>query len=93
MDKRERIELIEEAKAMGLKSITIEGIVYEFGEPVKGGGYVADTKAEDLIKPLSVFEEMTDEEILYWSTPYGLELEAKRKRMEERKREELGELE
>jgi hypothetical protein len=29
-----------------------------------------ESKPEDLIKPLSVFEEPTEDEILYYSTPY-----------------------
>jgi hypothetical protein len=39
---------------------------------------VPDMKAEDIIRPLSVFEEYTDEEIMYWATPYFDELQAQK---------------
>ncbi len=46
-------------------------------------GEVPDLKPEELISPLSVFEEYTDEEILYWATPYFDELQAKKEAMRE----------
>lgn len=44
---------------------------------------VKDEKFEDLIKPVSPFDELTEDEILYWGTAHGDELIAKRKAREE----------
>lgn len=68
MTKEERIILIEEARIMGVKSITIDGVTYEFKEeetPVTRDS----VDPEALLKVLSPEPEYTDEEILFWSTP------------------------
>lgn len=44
-------------------------------------------KPEDLVAPMSVFEEPTDEEILYYATPYYDELQANKAEMARRKKE------
>lgn len=41
-------------------------------------GRIEDLKPEEIIKPLSTFEELSDDEILYYSTPYYDELQAKK---------------
>jgi hypothetical protein len=58
----------------------MSAIVDQFGKPI-----VPDKRADEIIKPLE--EEYTDEEILFWSTPYFDELqEEKAKRQEAMKR-------
>jgi hypothetical protein len=45
---------------------------------------VPDSKPEDLMKPLSVLDDMSEDEIKYWATPYFDELQemkAKAKRV------------
>ncbi len=37
-----------------------------------------DLKPEDIVKPLSALDEYSEDEILYWSTPYFDELQAKK---------------
>lgn len=51
-------------------------------------GEVPDLKPEQIIAPLSVFEEMTDDEILYWSTPYYDELMAQKELQKQAAKEE-----
>jgi hypothetical protein len=46
---------------------------------------VPELDAEDIMKPMSVFDEMTDEEILFYSTPYYDELLAKKELMQQAK--------
>lgn len=46
-------------------------------------GEVPDLKPEQIIAPLPVFEELTDEEILYWATPYYDELQRKKELQKE----------
>lgn len=49
---------------------------------------VPDMKAEDIIKPMSIYEEYTDEEIMYWATPYFDELQAQ-KELQKKARENV----
>ncbi len=37
-----------------------------------------ELKPEEIVSPLSVLDEYSDDEILYWSTPYFDELQAKK---------------
>jgi len=50
-------------------------------------GEVPDLKPEQIIAPLSTFDELSEEEILYWSTPYFDEL-LERKQMQKKALEE-----
>ncbi len=84
-DIKQQIEL---AKTMGCKSVTIAGTVYDLGDIHKAAVPIPDNlKLEDIYKEDDPFEGLTEEEILMWSTPYGMELEEKRlkakKHMEE----------
>lgn len=83
----EEIEtILSHFKNLGLKSVTIDGITYEFKDLEKiVNPYVPELKPEEIVKPLSPFDELTEEEILYWATPYGKELEARKKAQQEQK--------
>lgn len=50
-------------------------------------GKVPDLKPEQIVAPLSIFDELSEEEILYWSTPYFDEL-LERKQMQKKALEE-----
>lgn len=51
--------------------------------------YVPELKAEEIVKPLSVLDDYTDEEILYYSSPYYDVLQAqKQKQLEQRNEDE-----
>lgn len=39
---------------------------------------VPDMKADQIVSPLSVLDQFTDEEILYYATPYFDELQARK---------------
>lgn len=65
------------AKEHGLKSIEVDGIKMELGEPRPDpNAEIPDLKAEELVAALSPFDEMTDEEVLFWSTPHYDELQS-----------------
>lgn len=88
MTKEEIIELIKEAKELGLKSLKIGDILVEFNiehsnEKVSPTIYKEHLKDEELVAPLSKLDQLTDEEILYWSTSYGQELEHRKKQEHE----------
>lgn len=46
--------------------------------PKPESSFVPETKPEELVKPLSVLDQMSDEEILYYATPYYDELQAQK---------------
>lgn len=46
---------------------------------------LTDEKPEDIITPMSVMDEVSDEEAMYWSTPYYDELMAKKEELKKKK--------
>lgn len=71
-------ELIEEARELGCKSIMIDGITYEIG-PVPRSQQAdseIDEKALNII--ISPLDNLSDEEVLYWSTPHYDTLKAQK---------------
>lgn len=74
MTKKQRLERIEEAKAMGLKSIEIGGVTYNF-EPTVITKELTEEEAKAFLAPLPYFDSMTEEEILMWSSPRYDELQ------------------
>lgn len=82
-------EKIMQARDLGVSEIVVEGITYRvtpsFIAPPKE---VPDVAAKDLIAPLSTFDEPTDEEVLYWSTPYYEELQARKEAQTKQKTED-----
>lgn len=91
-------ELIELAKSQGCTQATIDGNTYVFDskphhEAITTPQHVPDMKAEELIQPESVFDQMTEEEILYWATPYYDEVVAKKESQKKRTKNDYGELE
>lgn len=71
------------AKDNGLQSIEVEGIRMELplkqmAPPHSPSIAVPEMKAEELLKPMSPFDELTDEEVLFWSTNHYDELQAKK---------------
>lgn len=98
----EILQVLEKAKELGLQHIEVEGFEASFGQPSASAPSpqptvnpqlgavqpVPERDAEDIVKPMSVFDEMTDEEILYYSTPYYDELQAKKELMQQAKESE-----
>ena len=73
-------ELIETARAMNIPKIEIDGVTYHLLAPVQPAlepvKSVPELKAEDLVVPESVFDNLSDEEILYYASAYYDELQA-----------------
>lgn len=81
MTKQEILELIKEAKALGLKSLEVDGMKVEFNSNDKTPSQQPATvqeelTAEELVAKPGPLDEYTDEEILFWSSDYGLDLAA-----------------
>lgn len=86
MTKEEVFEYIEKARSMGLKSIEVNGIKVEFQSKIvrevkaNTESIGDDMKAEDLVMPPNPYDVLTDEEILFWSSDRGIELEMERRK-------------
>lgn len=79
-------EIIEEAKELGIESVEFEGVKYTLGKnEIPRNSYVPEVKAEEIMTPMPIFEELTDDEIKYWATPYYDELQAKKAAQSEQK--------
>lgn len=76
-------ERIEEARCLGIKAITIDGVTYELGPKPINHSPIPDMEAAELLKPMSPFDDLSEDEILYYSTPYFEQLQAQKKEHEE----------
>ncbi len=84
----EVVALIDNAKAMGILKIEIDGVVYHLDQPAAPkSNHVPDLTAEEIVNPLSVLDEMDDDEILYWSSPYYEEIQNKKELQKQMKAE------
>ena|SRR5579864_3633010 len=45
--------------------------------------------AKDIVAPPSPFDEISDDEVLYWSTPYFDEIQARKQMQQQSRKEEL----
>lgn len=48
-----------------------------------------DLKAEDIVKSMSPFDDMDEDDIKYWSTPYYDEIQARKRAHQEKLKEEV----
>ncbi len=82
------VRVIEKAKELGVQEFEALGIRIKFQSgtlesPVKRTP-VPDSKVEELVKPLSVLDEMTPEEILMYATPRYDEIQAEKEAQKEK---------
>ena len=78
--KEELLQIFETAKELGMTKITIDGAEYQLDIIAKPTGPVPEMSAEEIVNPLSVLDEMDEDEIKYWSSPYYDELMANKER-------------
>lgn len=77
--KEEFKQIIEQAREAGVTSVILEGVSYAIGPlATQKPSYVEEVKAEEILKPLSSFEEFSDIEVKYWSTGYYDQLQAEK---------------
>lgn len=79
--KDEMIEILTKAKEMGMNSIRVDGIEANFGpalppEETPPSNVIQDPA--ELLKILQEKQEYTDEEVLFYATPYFDELQAQK---------------
>jgi hypothetical protein len=84
MTKDERMALINEAKELGLKSVTIEGITYEFNTHIMAKvDEVPDVEPTDIVAPEAFLDQLTDEEVLFWSVSEYDDIQDRKNKMAE----------
>lgn len=77
----EIIQVMERARELGVKQLKVGEIEACFDGGIIGNAKhepVPDQTAEQLVKPMSVLDQFTDEEIKYYATPYFEELMARK---------------
>ncbi len=93
MTHNELVALLTNAKALGLTEMTIDGnhYVFEASKPVEAIKTLqtppAEAKAEELVKPMSTFDEPSDDEVLYYATPYYDVLQENKAEMAKREKD------
>lgn len=82
MTKFKRLQLLQEAKELGMKSIEIDGVKYELPSTT----YVeqkpiSEEESKALLKALTSnpLDELSEDEVLYYATPYYDELQTQKK--------------
>lgn len=81
----EIIQVMRTAKELGLtsfKSADIEFTSQAASAPIveapKVSKDVPELKPEDIVNPMSVLDDLDEDEIKYWATPYYDEIQAKK---------------
>ena len=93
--KEQIIEIIETARNLGVTSVEIDGVKYDIASKptVKVEAVSQDVSYKDLMAEPSPFDQLSDEEILFWSSGYGVELENKKNEEKSKREDELQKVE
>lgn len=85
LTKDEIIEVLTKAKELGLTHIKLEGLECDFRtnigqitSPQTISHFVPEMKSEEIVTPLSTLDDVSDEELLYYATPYYDELQSRK---------------
>ncbi len=96
----EIMQLMAKFKELGLTSFEIESEGIKMGNvplekpqaetlKAKSQPIPEDIQATDIVTPMGVFDELDDDEVLYWSTPYFDEMQANKEKMRSAKATEM----
>lgn len=86
--KQELKAIFLDAAQLGIGVVEVDGIKYHLPSESKKLLPIEELKSEELMKPLSVLEEYTDDEILYWSSPYFDILQERKDALTKQKQED-----
>jgi hypothetical protein len=79
---QEIMAVMEKAKELGTQSLEVEGVKISFEKgfrPKADLPMTTEVPLNEVFKGSSVWDEMSDEELLYYATPYYDELQEKKK--------------
>ena len=92
----ELIQVMEKAKELGLTSfksgdleLTLAQQVQQIPQVSAPKTEVPELKPEEIINPLSVLDDMDEDEIKYWATPYYDEIQAKKEAQRQLAKEQI----
>lgn len=73
--------ILKNARECGCPTVIIDGVKYELAaaEEAPKPKDVPEVDPEDLVKPISVLDDLTNEELLYWATPYFDQLQEQKR--------------
>lgn len=86
MTPKQQMNLIKQAKELGLASIKIGDVEIVFAKDQTATHKthaVPDLEAKDILAPPSPFDDLTEEEIQYFATPYYDQLQADKAKKQE----------
>lgn len=97
MTPKEIIEILTKAKELGIKTIKVEGIEASYGdsgqtmekeetqptEKELEEAWAPSPNSDELFSPYALGASITDEELLYWATPYYDELQSRKRTKEQ----------
>ena len=80
---REIVEVMQRAKELGLKHVKMDGFEAFFEDlkrdvPTQIVPHAEPVTDESAFKHMSILDEITEDEVRYWSTPYYDELQAQK---------------
>lgn len=90
LSKDDILELMQKAKELGLKHVKLDGFEASFEDlrrevPTQ---VIPDATFEELIAPQSPFDDLSEDEIQYFATPYFDEIQANKAKREQELKEE-----
>lgn len=83
----EILQILEKAKEIGVSNIEVEGFKAQIPSTQQAtppAEVVEDFKPEEAMAPLDPWSDLSEEEITYWATPHGAELEQRKKDAQDR---------
>lgn len=87
IDLETKMALLKQAKDMGLSSVKIGDVEFQLGQPKEEKpaqkAEERELKAEEILTPPNILDQLTDEEILYYATPFFSELQERKRLAQE----------
>lgn len=90
IDLETKMALLKQAKEMGLTSVKIGDVEFQLGQAkeAKAAPDAQELKAEQLVNPPNILDQLSDEELLYYATSYFNELQEKKRLAQEAAKQE-----
>lgn len=84
----EIMKLMNHAKELGVTTVKVDGFEAHLVPKLPPTEPMTEIDDKDLVVPPSPFDDLSDEELLYFATPYFDELQAKKQAQAEKIKEE-----
>ena len=88
LNAEEIIKILEKAKELGISTIKVDGLEAHSDTERPQEKSMTEIDDKDLMALVSPLDDFTEEEMLYYATPYFDELQEKKEAMKKQKKEE-----